>query len=316
MSSDQMFVEGIEISPSALINARPGRAVTGFAPGGRVTTHVLGANRSIFHGRGMEYADSRMYQPGDELKTIDWRLTARSSDVYTKLYHEERERPVFILLDLRRMMRFGTRKRFKSHLAAEIAAMLAWVGFDGGDRVGGFVLTTGSSLEFPAARTRKSILHFLQAVSNGTRVATADDTREVPLHTALHKLRLVCRPGTLAFVISGFSDYRDETETELLRLSGRAHLTLIFTHDPLDARLPPRGGGLSDGHNVVDIHAMTGARLDQHAAAFAARQASLQWIARKCGMAFLRVQTPDDPKMVLHPGRIGRSARRALRDAS
>ena len=136
MSEMPSFAPGIEISPAELILARPDRAITGFAPGGRVSTHMWGANRSVFHGRGMEYAESRAYQPGDDIRTIDWRLTARSNEVHTKLFHEERERPVYLLLDLRAMMQFGTKNRFKAHLAAEIAAMLAWVGIDGGDRVG------------------------------------------------------------------------------------------------------------------------------------------------------------------------------------
>lgn len=316
MTSEHTYTDGIEISPTELIHARPRPGVTGFAPGGRVTTHMFGANRSIFHGRGMEYAESRLYQPGDEIKTIDWRLTARTDAVYTKLYHEERERPVFILLDLRRMMQFGTRKRFKSHLSAEIAAMLAWVGYDGGDRVGGFVLTPAGLLEFPASRTRKGILHFLHAISQGTRIYGAEDAAEVPLHTALRKMRLVCRPGTLAFVISDFADLADEAEAALLRLSRRAHVTLIFTHDPLDARLPVRGGRLSDGNDVLDLHAMTAAELDRHAATFAVRQTTLEKIARKRGMALVHMRTADDPLTVLQPRHCPPAAEHASRGAA
>ena len=304
MSEMPSFAPGIEISPAELILARPDRAITGFAPGGRVSTHMWGANRSVFHGRGMEYVESRAYQPGDDIRTIDWRLTARSNEVHTKLFHEERERPVYLLLDLRAMMQFGTKNRFKAHLAAEIAAMLAWVGIDGGDRVGGLILTRAGLKEFAAARTRTAMLALLHAASDATRMDHPAG-KETPLHSALRMLRHVCRPGTLAFVISDFADHDARVETELRRLSQRAHVTMISVHDPLDARLPPQGGRLSDGAAVLAIERMRRADLDTHARAFARRQAALQALARKTGMVWHGVATTDDPKTLLRPNRMG-----------
>ena len=315
MSATPPFAPGIEIAPSDLIRARPDRAITGFAPGGRVSTHMWGANRSVFYGRGMEYAESRAYQPGDEIRSIDWRLTARTDTVHTKLFHEERERPVYLLLDLRAMMQFGTKARFKAHLAAEIAAMLAWVGLDGGDRVGGFILTRAGLLEFPAARTRRAMLAFLHAASEATRLDQPIGD-EVPLHSALRKLRHVCRPGTLAFVISDFADHDPMAEQELRRLSHRAHVTVIFVHDPLDAHLPPRGGRLSDGASVLAIDAMSRADLAAHARAFADRQAALQTLTRKTGMVFHSISTPDEPRTLLRPQHIQHVVRTQRRSAA
>lgn len=312
----QEYLEGIEISPHALIRARPGRAVTGFAPGGRVSTHMWGANRSVFHGRGMEYAESRAYQPGDDLKTIDWRLTARSNKVHTKMFHEERERPVFILLDLRRGMQFGTKVRFKSHLAAELAAMLAWVGHDGGDRVGGFILTPRGLVEFPAARTRTALLTFLHAMSDGTRLAASEASPESTLEDALRKMRHVCRPGTLAFVISDFSDPVQVMQTELQRLAMRAHVTLLFVLDPMDAVLPARGGRLSDGASQLSIDRIGAKGLARYEQDFLDRREALDMLARKRGMALLAVATTDDPKAILHPHRIPQTPRQSARRAA
>jgi len=317
MPDTHTYLDGIEISPSALIRARPARAVTGFAPGGRVSTHMWGANRSIFHGRGMEYSESRAYQPGDDLKTIDWRLTARAGEVHTKMYHEERERPVFILLDARRMMQFGTRTRFKAHLAAELAAMLAWVGHDGGDRVGAFILTPAGLREFPATRTRTSLLKLLHAMSEATRPGpgSAADS-EPPLHDALRKIRHMCRPGTLAFVISDFSDAAPQMQTELQRLAMRAHVTLLFVEDRMDAQLPRRGGRLSDGSTLLSVNAMSARDLAAHETAFADRVAALETLARKRGMAMLRVRTSDDPKTVLQPRRMPQASAQTRRGAA
>ncbi|MFZ1725553.1 MAG: DUF58 domain-containing protein [Albidovulum sp.] len=315
MIAPKNYAQGIEISPADLIRTRPDRAITGFAPGGRVSTHMWGANRSVFHGRGMEYAESRAYQPGDDLRTIDWRLTARSNEVHTKLFHEERERPVYLLLDMRGMMQFGTKVRFKSHLAAEIATMLAWVGLDGGDRIGGFILTRAGLLEFPAARTRIAMLAFLHAASEATQIDQPLG-EEVLLSIALRKLRHICRPGTLAFVISDFADHGPRMETELRRLSHRAHVTMIFVHDPLDARLPPRGGRLSDGAAVLAISQMGRADLDCHAQAFTDRQLALETLARKAGMVWHSITTSEDPKALLRPQRLARPHHMSRRNAA
>ncbi len=158
-------LKGIVATLPELVRVRPQRGLTGFAPSGRVATHQWGANRSVYRGRGMEFAESRLYQPGDDVKSIDWRVTARTGQTHTKLFQEERERPIVILTDMRAMMQFGTRNRFKSNLAAEVAAMMAWTGHDGGDRVGGLVMTRDGLRDFPAARTRRSVLGLLEALS-------------------------------------------------------------------------------------------------------------------------------------------------------
>ena len=162
---------GLEADFAELVRSRPSGSDTGFAPGGRVKTHQLGANLSVFQGRGMEFDESRSYQPGDDARTIDWRLTARTGAMHTKLFHEERERPVQLLVDLRSGMQFGTRKQFKSVLGATIAAKLAWTAIDGGDRVGGFLLSPSGAKAHQARRSRASMLIFLKShrACNATR---------------------------------------------------------------------------------------------------------------------------------------------------
>lgn len=291
---------GIVATLPELVRARPPRGLAGFAPAGRVATHQWGANRSVYRGRGMEFAESRLYQPGDDVKSIDWRVTARTGHAHTKLFQEERERPIVILTDLRAMMHFGTRRRFKSHLAAEVAAMMAWTGHDGGDRVGGLVMTRDGLRDFRAARTRRSVLGFLEALSEETRLERVSGT-EVTLAQALRRLRHRSRPGTLAFVISDFSDFGDEAETELRHLAVHAHVTNIQISDPFDAALPPRGGRLTDGEQALAVSALGGRKLERYAREFEARKARLERVSRQHGMVCHFLQTPDDPAFLLHP---------------
>lgn len=286
---------GIEISQSELFRTRPDKNATGFAPSGRVNTHQWGSNRSIYLGLGMEFAESRIYQPGDDVKNIDWRVTARTGQTHTKLYQEERERPIQILLDLRSMMHFGTRNRFKSHLAAEIAAKLAWVGHDGGDRVGGLISHRHGSSDFKASRTRRSLLRFMDKIALNTRLGESVD-EEIPLVTSIQRLRHHARSGGLAFVISDFSDFDDKCEKELKKLSTRCHVTLIHIQDPFDACLPLGGGRLSDGISVLSLSALSSRSEKEYREAFNQRLSRLESLCRQHRMVLQRIATTDDPK--------------------
>ncbi len=290
---------GVEASTAQLIRARPPRAATGFAPSGRVNTHQWGTNNSVFRGRGMEFAESREYQPGDDVRSIDWRVTARTGRTYTKLFQEERERPVHILLDMRAMMHFGSRVRFKSNLSAEIAAQLAWVGHDGGDRVGGLILTRNGVRDFRAARTRRAVLRFIEAISEETRL---DDEigPEFTLAQGIHRLRHECRPGALAFVVSDFADFDKKCEQELRRLSKSPHVTNILVTDPLDRALPSKAGRVSDGDQAISLSGLARAALHDYSQAFDNRKKRLEQLCRQRAMAFHALSTPDDPKTLLH----------------
>lgn len=295
-------MEGIEATLAELVRTRPSRAATGFAPSGRVSTHQWGANRSVFLGRGMEFAESRAYAPGDDVRSIDWRVTARTGETHTKLYQEERERPVLLMVDMRAMMQFGTRVQFKAHLAAKVAAMLSWVGHDGGDRVGGLILTRAGVRDHRAERTRRSVLRFLEAFCEETRL-DRDAGSETSLAQGLRRLRHICRPGSLAFVISDFSGLDDIAAQELRRLASHTHVTLIEVTDPLDAMLPPHAGRISDGGVAVALDRVPRRQLADYAARFADRQARLDALARQHGMALHRLTTSDDPARILHPVR-------------
>ena len=127
---------GIQASLSELLEMRaPAQGLRGTPPR-NARAPVVGPHRSAYRGRGIEFDEVRAYQPGDDKRNIDWRVTARTGCVYSKVFHEERERPVWLLVDLGASMRFGSRSRFKSVAAARAAALIAWVSHLQGDRVG------------------------------------------------------------------------------------------------------------------------------------------------------------------------------------
>jgi uncharacterized protein (DUF58 family) len=300
---------GLVASFAELVRSRPDRRTTGFAPGGKVRTHQFGTNRSVFRGRGMEFDEARIYQPGDDVRSIDWRVTARTGKMHTKLFHEERERPVLILTDLRASMHFGTRVQFKSVLAATIAAELAWVGIDGGDRVGGFILKSDGIRSFPATRNVSALQRLLKALSEATEHAEDGEAEETPLHVVIDRLRHVSRPGTLIFIVSDFADYDERTERAIKRLSLHAHVTNVLVYDQLDTMLPHGSQRISDGDHVTLLASLKRGSIEEHARMFRERKERLEKVSRQRGMSFLAIPTSASARDVLVPHRKGTKAR-------
>lgn len=309
---------GIVASVAELVARRGDAARLDATPRGRVRTLHAGAYASAFRGRGMEFDETRQYQPGDDVRAIDWRVTARTGRVHTKLFHEERERPVLMLVDQRPHMRFGTRDAFKSVVAVRAAATVAWAARDRGDRVGGLIVGDGPlrrGLHAPQ-RSRARLLHFLSALSDATasheRAGTGNELPPHPLADALALLARTSRPGTLLWIISDFADLEDEAARQLSRLARRCQVACVLVHDALEAALPSSDAyRVSDGTRVLELP--TGSRRwrEEYAARFAARREKLETLCRERGMGFVAIRTGDDVAALLRGG-----VRRAVPDAA
>src|SRR5512142_1555880 len=146
-----------------------------------------GGHASRWRGRGVDFRESRVYQPGDEIRHMDWRVTARSGKPHTKLFEEEREQGLLLAIDLNAGMRFGTRVRFKSVQAARAAALLAWMAAAAGDRVGALGFGGGINGEVKPAGGRRGVLHVLRALRDWD--AAADNAIQEPLSRGLARVR-------------------------------------------------------------------------------------------------------------------------------
>ena len=271
--------------------------------------------RSPFKGRGMEYDESRLYQPGDDVRYLDWRVTARTGKPHTKLFREERERPVFLWVDYRAPMFFATRGCFKSVIAARIAALLAWSAVHEGDRLGSVVFNESDHSEIKPQRGKTSALRLFhelahlggigQVIGEGAggdataRTEDAADPRRAPAQ-ALSRLAHIARRGSLLFLISDFRGFDETAQTRLLQLAAHSETLLAFVCDPLERRLPPPGRyRVSDGRRNLDFDAGDARTAADYAAAHARRVGRLRAFARKAGVGFLQCQTDADPLTVL-----------------
>ena len=274
----------------------------------RVKTQFGGMRASRFHGRGMEFSEVRAYQPGDDVRSIDWRVTARTGRPHSKLFQEERERPVWLVADLGPSMRFGTRGAFKSVAAARVAAVLAWEAHGEGERVGGIVLAPGSTVELPPARTRRHLLRFLDVLAAGTAVSgevLADD-----LEAQLRWLAPRVRGGSSVVVVSDFYAHDEALALALRVLARRAEVTLVHVFDPLECTPPPAGRyRVSDGREIRSVASGRGSAWQQAITReFEARSHALSELTRSHRMELVSLRTDEAPAAALAVAR-GRVAR-------
>lgn len=215
---------------------------------------LFGETRSRFRGRGMEFEEVRRYQPGDDIRTIDWRVSARTGKPHTKLFCEERERPVHILVDQRNSMFFGSSSKFKSVLAAELASALAWAALAGSDRIGGQIIGDERESDIRARRNKQAVLKFIHDLHdlNLALPTAASSSRSLAL--TIEECRRLTRPGTAIFIISDFQDIDENAERELATLGRSTDITLIRVYDPLELKLPNLSElAISDGVNRATI---------------------------------------------------------------
>lgn len=248
---------------------------------------------SNFKGRGMEFDETRLYQAGDDVRSIDWKVTARTGKAHTKIFREERERPVFISVDYRRPMHFATRGVFKSVMAARLAALLAWTSEHHGDRIGGQIFTDNTCVELKPKSGKPGVLRLLNALVSGNEDRIQ---RHFSLNRVLSRLTQHARPGSLVYIISDFRGMNDDAETHLSRLSQHCDVTLIFVYDNLERSLPQKGRyRVTDNVLDVVVDAGDGDRWSEYRQRFERRLLGLQQISRRMKLNLILCCTTDDP---------------------
>ncbi|MGH7664752.1 MAG: DUF58 domain-containing protein [Gemmatimonadaceae bacterium] len=201
---------------------------------GLVNSLFTGEYRSVFKGQGMEFAEVREYQPGDEVRTIDWNVTARMRRPFVKRYIEERELTVMLAVDLSGSERFGTVTRFKSELATELAAVLAMSAVRNNDRVGALLFTDRVEHVVPPSKGRRHVLRLIRDILVFDPSGTGTD-----LAGAMEYLAKMLGHHTIIFLISDFLS--GEIERPLKRLARQHDVVAITVQDPSEAELPDIG---------------------------------------------------------------------------
>lgn len=263
-----------------------------------VSRPQTGQHQSRFRGRGMEFAEVRVYQPGDDIRSIDWKVTARRQTPHTKIFNEERERPLLIVCDQSQSQFFGSRQTFKSVRAAETAALFAWTALEHNDRVGGIVFSERGHREVKPARNRKSIMKMLSYISdfnNSLSITPPSEKDKFTFNDALNETIRLAKPGTMIIIISDFLHMGNATEKQLSRLSKHNELVMIRTFDPIEEELPPPGFyPVSDGHETLMINSKSAAARKNYQDWSDKHKETLKSLAQKFKAAYIHVSTHKD----------------------
>ncbi|HCL72405.1 MAG TPA: DUF58 domain-containing protein [Gammaproteobacteria bacterium] len=212
---------------------------------------ISGLHLSKMRGRGIDFEEFRPYQAGDDIRLIDWRVTARTGRPFTKVFREERERPVIIAVDQTQNMYFGSQVAFKSVVAAQAAAVFCWLAIDNGDRVGGLVYSDNSSALVRPKRSRRSALHLLNQVflynqrlretKDPEQQQVIDPDFKPGLASALGQIRRITKPGSTLYVISDFMTLDAKALRYLNQLARHNNVVCCLVYDALEETLPVPG---------------------------------------------------------------------------
>jgi uncharacterized protein (DUF58 family) len=207
----------------------------------------FGDARSAHRGYGLDYEESRPYQTGDDPRYIDWQLTARSGELFMKVYREERRPGVFVLVDRRASMRFGTHSRLKVTQAARAAACIAYTAQQRHVSLGGVILELNPHwVSF--SHSKDSSIDLIHAASSpclpyssmAMELPNALD-EEPGIADTLNMLREFLVPGSLVYLISDFMDLKEDHSASLMQLASKNHLSAIHVYDPAEMALPQTG---------------------------------------------------------------------------
>ncbi|MDR6759158.1 uncharacterized protein (DUF58 family) [Mycoplana sp. BE70] len=205
---------------------------------------LAGRHESRMRGRGLSFEELRTYMPGDDVRTIDWRVTARTGQPFVRVYDEEKDRPGLIIVDQRVNMFFGSRRTMKSVAAAEVAALCAWRVMALGDRVGGMVFNDAGQGAVRPHRSREAVMRFANAIAvkNNELSAMSNATRTPgQLDTVLNKVAAVARHDHLIIVVSDFDGHGPTTRDLLMKMSVANDVIAILIYDPFLLELPRQG---------------------------------------------------------------------------
>jgi uncharacterized protein (DUF58 family) len=227
-----------------------------FLPQQPVTSVLSGRYASRLRGRGLNFEEIRRYLPGDDIRTMDWKVTARTRSPHVRVYTEEKDRAILLVVDQRINMFFGTRDKLKSVTAAELAALGAWRAVAVGDRIGAVVFNDDEIFDIRPQRSHKTVMSILGNVvqmNHALRADTPVEPNAGMLNRAVEKaLQLVSHDG-LIVMISDFFGVDEQTERLTARIAEHNDVLALLVHDPIRLQPAEERVTVSDGSLQMEI---------------------------------------------------------------
>jgi len=212
-----------------------------FLPKQPVHSILSGRHSSRLRGRGLNFEELRHYRAGDDIRTMDWKVTNRTGKPHVRVYTEEKEWPVLLLVDQRISMFFGSQVKMKSLVAAELTALAAWRVLSAGDRVGALVFNDTEVFQIRPHRSRKTvmqILHKVLTLNHALNAQYSDAQNDAQLNAALREAERLSGHDYLIVIISDMSGWNQETVKRIKRLGRNNDVMASLVYDPLEKTLP------------------------------------------------------------------------------
>lgn len=263
----------------------------------KVLNEMAGIHTSNLRGRGVDFSEVRSYQPGDDIRAMDWRVTARTQKPHIKVFREERERPIMLVCDLRSSMFFGTQYAFKSVLAADISSLFSWSALNNGDRIGALLFDDSHETDIRPKPGRKQVMHILhelaqfkQQQQHSEKPSTTSRLADMLRHT-----RRVTRPGSTIYFISDWQDFDLDCERQLHQINKHNDVVAINIFDAFEESILPLGSyPLTDGKQRLQLECYSKTQGLEHQQAFELRQQELKQRTLKLGIPLINLQAQND----------------------
>jgi len=268
-----------------------------FLPMQPVHSVLSGRHSSRLRGRGLNFEELRHYRSGDDIRTMDWKVTNRTKKPHVRVYTEERERPVLLLIDQRINMFFGSQLKMKSVVAAELAAIAAWRVLSVGDRVGALVFNDTGIVETRPQRSRKTVLQILSNTIKANHALRADypvKQNNGQLNLVLKEAERLCGHDYLVVIISDMSGWNAETVKRIKRIARHSDVMASLVFDPLEKALPDSSNlVLNDGDMQIQVDVGKGDLKRKYTADFVSAVSLLQGELNKHGIPVMPMNSHD-----------------------
>lgn len=235
--------DGVNVCLAELLQYK-NQSVRWLPPANSIWSQLNGIHQSRHKGRGMNFSEVRPYQAGDDIRAIDWRVTARSGKTHTKLFTEEREQPVMLLIDLSSSMQFGSHLMLKSVQAAHFASLLSWLAVNEQDRIGAVIYNGLTICECKPTARQQGPLHIMNKLIASQQAALTHlgEPQSVTFSDALKHLHYLCAKGSEIVIMSDFNQLLSSDKRRLTQLRQHNRLHFVQLHDPLEQGQTPFRG--------------------------------------------------------------------------
>ena len=260
---------------------------------GKTSTNLQpGQKASKIRGSGLDFAEVRVYQPGDDVRSIDWKVSARKQKVHTKLFHEEKERPVLVFVDQTQSMFFGSGVRLKSIAAAELGALEIWRAVENGERIGGAIATNEEVILAKPRHGTTAATKMLFHIAEANRSLTRETFKRISASEAVANLLNISKQRFKIVIVSDFQGFPNDWEEIVKRLARKNSLDLVHIFDPIEETLPPPGRyAISDGKENAIFSSGDPDLSDEYEKAFNQKKSRLSQLAKLNSITYRNIST-------------------------